>query len=288
MASRRRQTRETFIPLSHDPGQRAEADFGQIYVDFPDGRREVSVLVVTWSHSYAVFAIALPSERIEAILHGLVQAFEFFGCIPRELWWDNPRTVATSILRERQREINPKYSALVNLCNFEPLFCMPARGNEKPHVENRVKTLKQRWATPVPCVQNLQELNEQLRSQCEAERDRTVGKRSQPIGALFDTEREQALPLPAHAFDAFIREARQVDKYQTVSIDKNRYSVPRQYAFSSVAVKGYVDRVEIIVADMMIAQHQRSYGQDEQVLDPISSQANRQRHRLPRRRSDCA
>ena len=37
------------------------------------------------------FAVALPTERTEAILEGMVQAFEFFGCIPREVWWDNPK-----------------------------------------------------------------------------------------------------------------------------------------------------------------------------------------------------
>ena len=33
----RTDTRETFIPLDHDAGQRLEADFGKIYVDFPKG-----------------------------------------------------------------------------------------------------------------------------------------------------------------------------------------------------------------------------------------------------------
>jgi hypothetical protein len=41
----RRVHRETFIPLAHDPGQRLEFDFGHIYVDFPDGRRLVPVLI---------------------------------------------------------------------------------------------------------------------------------------------------------------------------------------------------------------------------------------------------
>jgi len=31
----RRRHRETFIPLGHLPGQRLEADFGHIHVDFP-------------------------------------------------------------------------------------------------------------------------------------------------------------------------------------------------------------------------------------------------------------
>jgi len=41
--------RETFILLGHLPGQRLEADFGHIYVDFPDGRRQVQGHRVTFS-----------------------------------------------------------------------------------------------------------------------------------------------------------------------------------------------------------------------------------------------
>ena len=47
LRSRVEHQRETFIPLDHDPGQRLEADFGHIYVDFPEGRKQVPVLVVT-------------------------------------------------------------------------------------------------------------------------------------------------------------------------------------------------------------------------------------------------
>ena len=150
--------RETFIPLSHDPGQRAEADFGKIYVDFPSGRQQVSVLIIAWAYSNCTFAIALPNEKVESILYGTKKAFEFFGCVPKELWWDNPKTVATQILKGRKRVINDKYMSLASHYNFEPLFCLPAHGNEKPHVENRVKYLPRTWATPVPRFSDLDEL----------------------------------------------------------------------------------------------------------------------------------
>ncbi|MEX2306184.1 MAG: hypothetical protein WD738_01245 [Pirellulales bacterium] len=72
VAATRGRQRETFLPLSYEPGQRAESDFGQIWVDFPEGRRQVPILLVTWAYSNATFAIALPSEKTEAILHGRV------------------------------------------------------------------------------------------------------------------------------------------------------------------------------------------------------------------------
>lgn len=264
----RQRERETFIPLDHAPGQRAECDFGHIWVDFPEGRRQVPVLLVTWAYSYCPFAIALPSERTEAILHGLVEAFAFFGSVSKELWWDNPKTVATAILQGRERILNERYLALASHYNFEPLFCLPARGNEKPHVENRVKNLQRRWATPVPQAADLDALNAYLRRCCEEDRRRPASGQRETIGERFEQDRRTALALPEHPFDACIRQQRKVDKYQTVAFDKSRYSVPRRWAFQAVTVKGYVDRIEVVAQGQVIARHDRSYAEGEQILDP--------------------
>jgi transposase len=170
----RRHSEETFIPLGHLPGQRIEADFGHIHVDFPDGRRPVPFLVATWAYSNAPFVLALPFERTEAILQGMVAAFEFFGAVAREVWWDNPKTVATLILPGRERRLHPRYAALASHYVFDPRFCMPGRGNEKPDAESTVKAVQRRFATPVPRVANLEELNIFFRDRCETERQRVV------------------------------------------------------------------------------------------------------------------
>jgi transposase len=137
----RRRHEETFIPLGHLPGHRLEADFGHIHVEFPDGRKLVPFLVTNWAYSNAPFVLALPFGRTEAILEGMVAAFEFFGAVPKEVWWDNPRTVATLILQGRDRQLQPRYAALASHYVFDPRFCMPARGNEKPDAEGTVKAV---------------------------------------------------------------------------------------------------------------------------------------------------
>lgn len=268
----RRREQETFIPLGHLPGQRLEADFGHIHVDFPEGRRLVSFLVTTWAYSNYPFVLALPFERTEAILEGMVAAFEFFGAVPKEVWWDNPKTVATLILLGRERRLHPRYAALASHYVFNPLFCMPARGNEKPDAESTVKAVQRRFATPVPRVSNLDELNRCFRQRCEAERERTVRSLFGPfvIGTRFAEEQAAASPLPNHRFDpCVIRPAAQVDKYQTVAFERNRYSVPRPFAFQMVTVKGYVDRVEIVARGQVVATHVRSRLADTLVLDPL-------------------
>jgi transposase len=267
--ARRRERRETFVPLDHPPGHRAEADFGHIHVDFPDGRRPVPVLLVTWSYSNCPFALALPTERTEAILHGLVEAFAFFGCVPRELWWDNPTTVAVHLFRGRERTLHPRYAALASHYTFAPKFCLPAKGNEKPRVENRVYDLERRWATPVPRAADRAALNTHLRHCCLAERGRVSGAHPEAVGVRFERDPAAALAVPAHRFDACVLQPGQVDKYQTVRFDHNSYSVPRRWAFRPVTVKGYVERVEVVADGQVVARHARCYGRGEQVLDPL-------------------
>jgi transposase len=261
--------RETFIPLEHRPGVRAEADFGHIHVDFPEGRRQVPVLIVTWSYSNTPFALALPTERTEAILHGLVEAFAFFACVPVELWWDNPKTVAIHLYQGRERTLHPRYAALASHYPFTPKFCLPAAATEKPRVENRVFDLQRQWATPVPRVNDLAELNAHLRRCCLTARDRTCGDNTLSVGARFEQDKAAALPLPPRTFEACIFQPGQVDKYQTVRFDGNRYSVPRRWAFRAVTIKGYIERVEVVADGQVVATHQRSYGRREKVLDPL-------------------
>ncbi len=82
--------------------------------------------MVTWSYSNAPFAIALPTERTEAVLHGLCEAFDFFVAVPKVFWWDKPTTVAIHIGSGRMRTLHPRYAVLASHYLFAAKFCMPA------------------------------------------------------------------------------------------------------------------------------------------------------------------
>jgi transposase len=267
--SRRQTERETHLPLDHPAGGRLECDFGEIQVDFPDGRRAVPVLLAVWSYSHYAFAIALPDQTTGSILHGMVCALEFFGCVPAELWWDNPKTVAQAILRGRDRQLNVHYASLASHYRFAPMFCMPARGQEKSDVERTVFALERRFATPVPVVADVDALNRHLLSCCLKERTRTVRGRSKTIAEMFEEERRQAGELSKHPFDACIQQIRQADKYQTVLFEDVRYSVPRHVAFEPVTVKAYIEQVVLVHKGQVVARHWRSRNPGEQVLEPM-------------------
>ena len=80
-------------------------------------RRPSSVLLVTWAYSCRTFAIALPTKRVEAILYGMRAAFEFFGCVPKEVRWDNrtPRAIR-AYRRKRDNLFCPGKTSIAVWC----------------------------------------------------------------------------------------------------------------------------------------------------------------------------
>jgi len=59
-----------------------------------------------------------------------------------------------------------------------------------------------------------------------------------------------------------------VDKYATVIVDKNRYSVPSRYAGFKAKVLLLVDQVQLFVCGKKLAVHERLYGNNKWSLNP--------------------
>ena len=206
----------------------------------------------------------------------MVAAFEFFNSVPKEVCWDNPRTVATLIPQGRERRLHPRHAAWASHHVFDPRFRMPARGNEKPDAEGTVKAARRRFATPVPGVANLDELNTFFRNRGVAERERVARSLfgPVPIAARVAEEQAAAAPPPGDRFDPrVIHPAVVVDQDQTVAFDANRYRVPRPCAFPMVTLKGDVDTVVIGARGPIIATHARSRERHAVVLDPLPYRA---------------
>ena len=104
---------------------------------------------------------------------------------------------------------------------FDPHFCMPARGNEKPDAESTVKAVQRRFATPVPRVAGPRRIEHvsfasaarpSASGPCSRSSARSPSRTASPRNA------PSAAPLPAHRFDpCVIHPAVAVDKYQTVA-----------------------------------------------------------------------
>jgi len=206
------------------------------------------------------FVIAYPTERLEAFLAGHVAAFEFFGGVFSELWYDNPKTAVTKILAGPFREEHELLSALRAHYLFESSFCTPGAGNEKGSVENLVGYVRRNALVPVAReFADMAALNAHLLGWCERERVRH--------GEAWRFERAALRELPAWPFSASVSRPVVANKVAMVSVDRVRYSVPVSCASQKLRSESFVGRVELYRGAERVASHARSYVRGEVVLE---------------------
>src|SRR5207245_2117071 len=77
-----------------------------------------------------------------------------------------------------------------------------------------------------PQARDLEELNRQSLTGCEADQQRTITGREQNIGTAMPAEQEHLLPLPAEGFDLAEVSFPTVDSSGCVRVRTNFYSTP--------------------------------------------------------------
>ena len=58
-----------------------------------------------------------------------------------------------------------------------------------------------------------------------------------------------------------------VDKYSTITIEQNRYSVPEYLVGNFVEAKISIDRIKVLYKEEIVAIHDRKYGTHEWTMD---------------------
>jgi len=77
---------QVFIPLTYDPGEDAQVDFGEAVVIMKGRPVTVQVFVGRLCFSKIPFLVASPNQQQEALFEGHDKAFDFFGGVPRTVW----------------------------------------------------------------------------------------------------------------------------------------------------------------------------------------------------------
>lgn len=251
---------EVFMPLAFAPGEEAQVDWGEATIIQNGQPRKVQLFCLRLCFSKRCFVRAYERANLESFLDGHVRAFTFLGVVPRRLAYDNLKSAVIHVGRGTQRDLNKRFIELRSWYLFSSRFCNVARGNEKGHVENLVKRVQRSFLTPVPDVEDLDQLNERLLTRCVDE-----------LCDAQDWQREVAamLTLPATVFPACSESHSTIDKLSLVHVDNHSYSAPVEWAHRPCVVRAFVDRVEISCEHRLVACHSRSYAPDRFVLDPL-------------------
>ena len=259
---------EVFLPLSHPPGE-AQVDFGEATVKLNGVETKVALFVMTLPYSGAIFIQAFPRECTETFLEGHRRAFEFFGGVPRRISYDNSAIAVIEVLKGRERKLTKEFLRLQSHYLFQEHFCLVRRANEKGHVERLVGFARRNFLVPVPQIDSLETLNQQLRERCLADlAERTRGKPA-PKSDLLQEDQAAFLPLPKQPFEARRIVDRRADSQSLVRFDDNGYSVPVQYAHRQLIVVATVEEVRVVHEDRLVARHARCWDRERTFFEPI-------------------
>lgn len=259
VAKHKKKEKEVFIPLTSDYGEVAEVDWGQAHVGIGGRETVAHLFCLKLKKSNTSFAVAFPTEKLEAFLAGHVAAFEFLGGVPQTLIYDNPKTAVTRILSGPERELHQVFSSLRAHYLFDSIFCRPGEAHEKGSVENLVGWVRRNALVPIRDFTSFAHLNEHLLAWCKKQCDRNR--------AEFERERMSLRELTSAPFKAASSRFVVANRLSLVSFDRNRYSVPSKYVGTTLRLDAYWDHVELFSNQTLICSHKRCYKQGETIMD---------------------
>jgi transposase len=250
---------EAFVPLEFDPGEAIQVDWGEAVIYLNGERTTVHLFCGRLCYSAMPFVIAFPHERLEALLEGHVEMFEFFGGVAQRCIYDNIRTIVKDGWGKCVRQENGYFSQLKAHYAFRSDFCNPGKGNEKGLVENLIGWFRRNILVPIPRVQSYRELNQLFRKRCMAYQAHIIRGRTKSVGEFFTVESDKLTPLPLRRMEPIRQTVAECNHFSTVRFDTNRYSVPVEYVGKDITVKASVFEVSLWFRGKHIASHARLY-----------------------------
>ncbi|MCP5245521.1 MAG: IS21 family transposase [Burkholderiales bacterium] len=258
---------QAFVPLAFKPGEVCQFDWSQEVVELGGLEQIVKVAHFRLCYSRKMFVVAYFREAQEMLMDAHNRAFAFFGGVPLQMVYDNPKTIVDTILIGKERKFNRRFMALASHYLFEPVACTPAAGWEKGQIENQVGNVREWLFTPRVKFGTLDGLNRWLAQRCHELSNRRHPDFAQTIAECFQQE-QSLLRQITTPFAGYVEHLMKVSRTCLVRVDRNQYSVPAQWSGQVVSVRVFADRLDIVSEGRTIATHQRSFLRDQLICDP--------------------
>ena len=263
----RRQTKEVFLRIETPPGEQGQCDWANCgTVKIGRVLRKLSAFVMVLSYSRLLYVEFTLSQCLEDFIQCHLNAFQFFGGVPKKILYDNLKAVVLSRLGADIR-FNPAFMEFAGVYGFQPVPCNIRRGNEKGKVENGIYYLRVSFLAGR--VLRWPEVNAEVQAWLEdtanIRKHRTTGER--PVD-LWESEKPFLIPLPTRPFDATITRALRSSHQALVRFEGNFYSVPHAYAYKTLILKATPTHVRLLSDTTEVALHFRSFDRGVVVENP--------------------
>lgn len=259
---------EAYLRLTTLPGEQGQVDwgsFGKLKIGQAEHRLLAFVVVLSWSRR--IFVKFYLGDDTANFLRGHVEAFAHFGCLPRELLYDNLKTAVIERVDNAIR-FNTEMLKLAAYYNFAPKPVPVARPTSKGRVERAIQYVRTSFFAARE-FSDLADLNRQALAWCEEEASsrRCLSERQLSVAEAFESEKQSMLPLPDSDYPVFERKSVVVGKTPYVRFCGNDYSVPHEFVRRTLLVQATLETVQIVDGIRVVAEHARSFSKNELIED---------------------
>lgn len=263
-----RRDAEATLRFETGPGMQGQADWGSSFVWFGEKRVRTHFFALVLGYSRRLFSKGYKNERLVHLLAGHEAAFSWFGGRPREILYDNPKTMVKGRDPASEKvELNPAFRDFADHYGFRPRFCHPYRARTKGKIESGIKYIKKNFLAGRRFL-DLDDMNRQLEEWLVTEADvrihGTTGVR--PVDRFAQEKLIDLCHVPPYRLESPI--PRKVPNDARVCFKTNRYSVPWRFIGRQVEVRVDGDEVALLYDGREIARHELLPGRFQEQVDP--------------------
>lgn len=219
----------------------------------------INIFLLRLHYSKKFYTTITIDKKQDEVKKCIVEAIEYFGCMPREIWFDNMRTI---VIIERigdniVKKIKPDFKIFATDMGFNPITCQSRRAKTKGTVENLAKICDRllSYNNEFETLEDLFKIIETFNKECGLEKSQAHNK---IVDEMFEKEKEYLLPLPN---SNICQKYKEKIRYLKVSSESmitylgNKYSVPTRFINSYLGVRIIEDQVIIYDNTEMIRCH---------------------------------
>ncbi len=260
---------EIFIKQEHMPGKASEFDWGHVVLEIGGKVKRLLLAVFTACYSNHRWATLFYREDMPSFLDAHVKYFHEIGGVPLMMIYDNMKVaVARYTIRQSDKKPTEDLLKISSYYQFDYRFCNTRRANEKGHVEKSVEYVRRKAFSLVDQFDTLQQANQHLACKLNELNNKSAKEKDRSIMENFHRETKCFVPLPVSAYEISTTLKCKIDKYHTIQIDTNHYSVPEQIQSPAASVKIYPTSVHVLDAKGQIAaRHERKNAKGQWVID---------------------
>jgi len=249
-----------FVPLQFALGEAFQFDWSEEGLVIGGIYRKMQVSHLKLCASRAFWLVAYPSQGHEMLFDAHTRSFTALGGIARRGIYDNMKTAVDKVKKGKGRTVNARFAVMCAHYLFDADFCNVAAGWEKGVVEKNVQDSRRRIWLEAQSRRfgSFAELNVWLGERCRSlwSELRHPEYQEFSIAEMLEQESAELMPMPT-AFDGYVEKLARVSSTCLVSVHRNRYSVPCELAGQMVSTRLYPNRVSVVAADAVVADHER-------------------------------